>query len=480
MSLTADSQLGLYRIVRQLRAVLLVALTAAIGCGGTVPTADPVVMIGVDGLEWKVMRPLLEAGRLPTMARLIENGSVGRLDTLTPTISPAIWTTVATGKEPSKHGIEGFVKAQQSGQSPELYTNRDRRTKALWNIFSDSGRTVHVIGWWATFPAERVSGVMVAQTNTRGQITPDGPKIPAKGSVLPGLPGQVTPIERQSTVIGNARTINDSIEELARETFGELAAELPPGSHDAWAQSLWSFRADNIYLQVARQLLRESERGVPDLLMLYFGMPDVVGHRFWRYAFPDEYEHPPTQKEVDNLSEIIAKSYVWVDRAIGEVLESYDDRATVIIASDHGMRAANRRTNFVGREGRFSGDHPDGLQGVFIASGGHARRREALGASVQPDKTQLPLSLPVLGHVLDLAPTVLALQGLELGRDMDGVVLKEVVKTDFLDRHPPEFVDSHDTSEWLALRPDEPLSSDAERERLEQLRALGYLRGRTR
>src|SRR2546422_1015336 len=36
------------------------------------------------------------------------------------------------------------------------------RTKALWEIFPDAGRPVLVSGWWATWPPDRVRGVIVS------------------------------------------------------------------------------------------------------------------------------------------------------------------------------------------------------------------------------------------------------------------------------------------------------------------------------
>ena len=114
-----------------------------------------------------------------------------------PTLSPVIWTTVATGKLPKKHGIRGFVKPKAKGRPAQLYSNGDRRTKALWNILSDYERTVHSIGWWMTFPAEPINGTMVGQTNAQGQITPGGAGIPWKGGVIKGLDGQVSPVELQ-------------------------------------------------------------------------------------------------------------------------------------------------------------------------------------------------------------------------------------------------------------------------------------------
>jgi hypothetical protein len=333
---------------------------------------------------------------------------------------------------------------------------------------------VYTIGWWATFPSEPINGVMVAQTTTLEQIEPGGPVAPAKGTIVQGLPGQVRPIDLQNRVIDIARNVEASIPQLAVETFGEFSASLPSPSLDHWTQSLWSFRADNTYLRGTKELLDDTNRGIPDLLMVYFGMPDVVGHRFWRHAFPEAYEHPPTQEEIDGFSSVIATSYVWVDRAIGEILDFYDGEATVVVVSDHGMRSLNTKRDFTGREGLRSGHHRGGQPGVLIVSGMHAQKRRAgVRPDVLPEKRG---HLPVLGRVHDLAPTLLALQNLPIGRDMDGAVLEEVLASDFLERYPLTFVDTYDTDEWLKDRPGQMLGADVESERLRQLRSLGYIR----
>jgi len=103
-------------------------------------------------------------------SRLDAAGVFGELETFIPTWSPAIWTSIVTGKVPSKHGITAFVHSPDEKGVRRLYTNRDRRSKAIWNILTDSGRSVATVGWWMTFPVEEINGVMVAQVNTS---TPD-------------------------------------------------------------------------------------------------------------------------------------------------------------------------------------------------------------------------------------------------------------------------------------------------------------------
>ena len=67
-----------------------------------------VLLIGWDAADWKVINPLLDAGKMPNLARLVEQGVIGNLATLQPVLSPMLWTSIATGKRAYKHGIHGF------------------------------------------------------------------------------------------------------------------------------------------------------------------------------------------------------------------------------------------------------------------------------------------------------------------------------------------------------------------------------------
>src|SRR5688572_14793998 len=96
---------------------MLVALAA---CGGErelepLPERPPVLLLAVDGLEWSVLLPMVQRGEMPALRVLMERGVFGKLETLQPTASPIIWTTIATGKGPDEHGIHGFVYKDDAG-----------------------------------------------------------------------------------------------------------------------------------------------------------------------------------------------------------------------------------------------------------------------------------------------------------------------------------------------------------------------------
>ena len=121
------------------------------------PTPRRVLLIGWDAADWKVIMPLVDAGKMPNLARLIEEGICGNMATLQPVLSPMLWTSIATGKRPYKHGIHGFSEPDPVSGGIRPVTNLSRKTKAVWNILNQSGLNTITIGWWPSNPVEELS-----------------------------------------------------------------------------------------------------------------------------------------------------------------------------------------------------------------------------------------------------------------------------------------------------------------------------------
>lgn len=132
------------------------------GCTPSADHRDPkVFFLGIDGLSWTVMGRLLAAGDLPNFERLTREGAfMPDFDTMSSTASPVVWTTVATGREPTDHGITDFIERLPNGALIP-FTNRARKAKAIWEVAIDNGVSVGVAGWWASWPAEEVDGWII-------------------------------------------------------------------------------------------------------------------------------------------------------------------------------------------------------------------------------------------------------------------------------------------------------------------------------
>ncbi len=452
---------------RGLAALLAAALCLPLAACGDADRPPPVLLVGVDGFEWNVVLPLLRAGDLPRIAALVESGAAGLLETTRPTFSPIIWTTIATGKSPRRHGIRGFVARKKQVGERRLFNSGDRKTKAFWNILSDYERSVAVVGWWMTYPAERVRGVMVAQVNTLDQANRKAGRAIIKGSLRDDVAGQVYPERRLQEFLEVHERVSGELDERTAEIFGRFGVPLTTLTERLWQNTQWAFRADATYVEIAERLAGEGH----DLVAFYLGGADVAGHRFWRHMRPELYADPPPAEEAAELGRLIPDYYRFVDRAIGRVLDRMPADTVTLIVSDHGMGAVNRKKTF--REDSLpadlnSGHHHDAPPGVVIASGpggpgAGARRAADLGRG----------DLEPLGSVFDVTPTLLALLGVPVGADMEGRVLAALFERDVA---ALPTVASHDDAAWLAARRElAPEELEADEERLEQLRALGYV-----
>jgi predicted AlkP superfamily phosphohydrolase/phosphomutase len=126
-------------------------------------TSHPkVLLIGWDAADWKVIHPLMDAGQMPNVRGLVDRGSMAQLATLRPPLSPMLWTSIATGKRPFKHGIHGFSEPTPDGRGVQPVTILSRKSKAVWNILSQNGLRSVVVGWWPSHPAEPIQGVIVS------------------------------------------------------------------------------------------------------------------------------------------------------------------------------------------------------------------------------------------------------------------------------------------------------------------------------
>ena len=141
--------------------LILVAILTSLGCtgesGGSRP--NPVVLVGIDGASWIAIEDLWQQGRLPNLRALAERGVTTDLQPVAD-ISPVIWTSFVTGVRPERHGITDFLLPTTGGDVPVSSTNR--KVPAIWNMLTTLDRRVAVLGWWASWPAEEVNGVVVS------------------------------------------------------------------------------------------------------------------------------------------------------------------------------------------------------------------------------------------------------------------------------------------------------------------------------
>jgi len=333
----------------------VLCLIAMAGCGGEAAPPDgrqsKVVIIALDGVSWNTAAPLMEQGRMPHLAALTRNGCWASLDTLKPTWTPIIFTTMATGKQPSAHGVDGFVDENGIPLSSNM-----RQVKALWNMASEAGRRVVFFGWPVTWPAEEVNGVLVAENfnlheNDRIHPAQLDPELAQRLSVLQ----QNSPDPEVQQLL---KVVRKAIKDLggAELKGGKKGQALPAakeqqGRRRAKKQKrLKGLQLDQVLEYIRSRLRLEKEvsapfflelvaREEPDLAAVYFAGTDMLQHicgaREDAAQGAGVHPHP-------NMLTAINEVYTFYDRIIGELknsitlLPGYED-CLFIVVSDHGF-----------------------------------------------------------------------------------------------------------------------------------------------
>ena len=266
-----------------------------------------VLLIGWDAADWKVIRPLLEAGEMPNLAGLIGAGIHGNLATIYPPLSPMLWTSIATGKRAYKHGIHGFSEPLPDGSGVRPITNLSRRGKAVWNILNQTGHRSIVVGWWPSHPAEPLNGVMVSNHFEKALGEPN--------TLPPLLAGAVHPSSLASS-IGELR-VNPT--ELTGEFLRFFVPEYDKVDQkkDKRLHGLARTIAETMSVHSAATELLATEPW--DFAGIYYSGIDHFGHGFMRY-------HPPQLPWVSDedfaiYQQVIANAYRYHDGMLGALLE---------------------------------------------------------------------------------------------------------------------------------------------------------------
>ena len=147
--------------------------------------AKKVLLIGWDAADWKIINQLIDEGMMPTMEKFVNQGTIGNLATLEPPFSPMLWTTIATGVLPDKHGILGFTEPTPDRVGVRPVSSTSRKVKAIWNILNQKGYKSNVVGWWPSHPAEPINGLMVSNLYQRANKPISQPWHVLDGTVHP-------------------------------------------------------------------------------------------------------------------------------------------------------------------------------------------------------------------------------------------------------------------------------------------------------
>lgn len=272
------------------------------------PRSKPrVLVLGLDGATWTLLDPLLAQNKLPTLGKLIANGTRSILRSCIQPSSEQAWSAFATGKQNGKFGLYGFYQRAPHSYALEYINASHRRAATLWRILSERQKKCVVVNVPLTWPVEPINGALVS------------------GLMTPGLNSQFThPPEIKNELLQKLGEyiIDVDIErgESDINSLDELAARVK--------------RMSELQTRAFEYLLDKNPDW--DFGMLVHRAPDILCHKFWRYQDPT---HPLYNKQdAQKWGSVINDCFEYLDAYNARLLEKYaDDNTTVIVLSDHGF-----------------------------------------------------------------------------------------------------------------------------------------------
>lgn len=271
------------------------------------PSSSPrVLVIGLDGATFRLIKPLVEAGQLPILSRLMREGAAGVLRSTIQPSSEQAWSSFMTGTNNGKHGVFGFQRRVSDSYQFSYVNARNVAGRSLWQRLSEAERDVIAINVPMTYPPEPVRGVLIG------------------GLLSPGEQSRFTyPDGIYAELVQHCGDYHIDVD-IERGRMDE--AQLLALADDA---------VDMIHKRTCATLHLADTRPW-DFLMVVYGASDRLAHKFWKYWDPGHPLHDPDQ--ADTLGDVLPRIYRELDTAVGELIERLEDEnTTLFIISDHGF-----------------------------------------------------------------------------------------------------------------------------------------------
>lgn len=330
---------------------------------------ERLLVFGLDGGDWEILRPLLERGELPTLARVLREGIHGDLASTIHPHSPTAWSTFLTGMNPGKHGIFDFLRRRAGSYAMEVVSPRHRGGQAVWKLLSDAGITCGIVNVPMTYPPERVAGYFVS-----GLFTSD----PVSHVTYP-----TALAEELREVLGHPYRVDAHLSDLAESVNGP--------EDPALAQFRRRLRqVEEERARVSAALIR---RHRPRFAVHVVTATDRAQHSFWHEAMAAR-----QGQSASPHADAIDETYRVADAALAEVWEAMGEDTTVVVMSDHGGAPLERvlyLNAWLEQEGYVATETPAALSRAGVARRGfHAAFRTAKRILPKPLRARLKARVP--------------------------------------------------------------------------------------
>ncbi|MDD5439552.1 MAG: alkaline phosphatase family protein [Candidatus Omnitrophica bacterium] len=250
--------------------------------------ARRLVVIGLDGVSYDLLRDLAERGIMPRTAQLIKKGFFKKISSTIPALSSVAWSSIITGSNPGEHGIFGFTDFKDNSTALCFPNFSDIRMPAFWER---SKKRFVILNVPSTYPVKTLNGVHIS-----GFVSPDITKSVYPKTLLPALKSLDYRLDVDSSKAH--RSMDSFLEDVqaTTESLAKVYAYL-------WETCPW------------------------EIFMVVFTTTDRLMHFLY-----DAYEHPGHTYHAAFLGHFKA-----IDGYIGDILSRLAPDDRLLLLSDHGF-----------------------------------------------------------------------------------------------------------------------------------------------
>ncbi len=260
-----------------------------------------VILIGVDGASYNLIKVFNDSNKLSTFKYLMENGASGILKSLPPLVSPALWVEIGTGKKREKTNIKGFFSKKN-----------ERKEPFIWEILSHfnlkSGLVEYLISEDTNENIEFfIPGWMESKIYTK----------PNKYVVY-------------KKWLENKISGKPLLKYLSLKSIFQFIKFKYSKQPEFKKLNRYKFRA-TFKTDIFLQLLNQTE---VDFASIVFYGTDAIQHSHWKYFKPEYFKIKSTSKLKNSILDI----YTEIDTQIKRIIKKAGDDTYIIIVSDHGQK----------------------------------------------------------------------------------------------------------------------------------------------
>ena len=127
---------------------------------GKKESSKKVAVIGLDGAPFSLLEKLAADGTMPNLQRLLGEGTMKAMDAPLPEVSSVSWATFFTGRNPGRHGIFGFSDLRAGSYKVYFPNLTNVQGDAIWDVVGRAGLRSVVLNVPSTYPARPLQGVL--------------------------------------------------------------------------------------------------------------------------------------------------------------------------------------------------------------------------------------------------------------------------------------------------------------------------------